>query len=168
MNMLSEYPESTAIIRFQDCDPLGHLNNAKYFDYFFNSREDLVPEKYGVNPVTFFKKYQSGWVIYNHQISYLRSALPGERVAIRSGIIFYDHDTVVTEYLMTDLSRQQLMAVLWATSKFIDGKTGKKSTHPEEVVAFLERAYIPGADYHPTKFQDRIRVVKTLLSELVG
>ena len=39
---------STAIIRFQDCDPLQHLNNAKYFDYFFNAREDQVPKLYGL------------------------------------------------------------------------------------------------------------------------
>ena len=34
--------ESKSIIRFQDCDPLRHLNNAKYFDYFFNAREEQV------------------------------------------------------------------------------------------------------------------------------
>lgn len=36
-----KYPKETetkAVIRFQDCDPLQHLNNAKYFDYFFNAR----------------------------------------------------------------------------------------------------------------------------------
>ena len=31
-----QYPKklySKSVIRFQDCDPLKHLNNAKYFDY---------------------------------------------------------------------------------------------------------------------------------------
>lgn len=31
--------ESRVVVRFQDCDPLQHLNNAKYFDYF------SMPEK---------------------------------------------------------------------------------------------------------------------------
>jgi len=47
------YPKETetaSVIRFQDCDPLGHLNNAKYFDYFFNAREDQVSKIYGYNP----------------------------------------------------------------------------------------------------------------------
>ena len=26
--------------RFSDCDPFGHLNNARYIDYFINARED--------------------------------------------------------------------------------------------------------------------------------
>ncbi len=29
--------ESRVVIRFQDCDPMQHLNNAKYFDYYFNA-----------------------------------------------------------------------------------------------------------------------------------
>lgn len=36
-NKDKHYPketESRVVIRFQDCDPLQHLNNAKYFDYF--------------------------------------------------------------------------------------------------------------------------------------
>ena len=36
--------KSSSLIRFQDCDPLRHLNNAKYFDYYFNAREDQVPK----------------------------------------------------------------------------------------------------------------------------
>ncbi|MFD0878196.1 hypothetical protein ACFQ1A_28770, partial [Massilia pinisoli] len=32
---LPKVTESKAIIRFQDCDPLQHLNNSKYFDYYF-------------------------------------------------------------------------------------------------------------------------------------
>ena len=30
--------ETRVQIRFQDCDPLQHLNNSKYFDYYFNAR----------------------------------------------------------------------------------------------------------------------------------
>ena len=33
MNAYNKTPESTRIVRFQDCDPYGHLNNAKYIDY---------------------------------------------------------------------------------------------------------------------------------------
>ena len=31
---------SEALIRFSDCDPIGHLNNQRYMDYFLNARED--------------------------------------------------------------------------------------------------------------------------------
>ena len=29
-------------VRFQDCDPFGHLNNARYIDYFLNARQDQI------------------------------------------------------------------------------------------------------------------------------
>ncbi len=29
-------------IRFQDCDPFQHLNATRYFNYFFNSRDDQI------------------------------------------------------------------------------------------------------------------------------
>ena len=38
--------ESTTHIRFQDCDPFGHLNNAQYLDYFMNAREDHLLANY--------------------------------------------------------------------------------------------------------------------------
>ena len=40
--------ESTAVIRFQDCDPFGHLNNARYIDYFLNARQDQIAAAYGL------------------------------------------------------------------------------------------------------------------------
>ena len=36
-------------IRFQDCDPFNHLNNAKYIDYFLNVREDQILENYNID-----------------------------------------------------------------------------------------------------------------------
>ena len=32
--------ESEVVARFQDCDPFGHLNNARYMDYFINIPAD--------------------------------------------------------------------------------------------------------------------------------
>ncbi|HAI74650.1 MAG TPA: thioesterase [Microscillaceae bacterium] len=164
-----DYPkitESRAIIRFQDCDPLGHLNNAKYLDYFFNAREDQIPQVYEINPVDFFKKFKAGWVIYNHQIAYLRSALPGEWVRILSSVIFFNHDTVVTEYVMTDESKHQLKAVMWTTQTYIDSATGKRMNHHEEVMQFLGAIALRDFDFHPNAFQDRIKQIKqTLLNQ---
>ena len=32
-------PASVAEIRFSDCDPFGHLNNARFLDYFLHKIE---------------------------------------------------------------------------------------------------------------------------------
>ncbi len=158
-----KFVESKAIIRFQDCDPLGHLNNSRYFDYFFNSREDQVPQVYEINPVSFFQKYDTNWVVYNHQIAYLRSAMPGEWIHVYSSAIYYDMDTKVTEYYMTDENKKVLKAVLWTISKYVDGKTGKRTNHQQEVLDFLKAIVVPDFDYHHHYFNDRIKEIKNSL-----
>ena len=38
MSRLIQTPETIHRVHFQDCDMLGHLNNARYLDYFLNAR----------------------------------------------------------------------------------------------------------------------------------
>jgi acyl-CoA thioester hydrolase len=156
--------ESRVIIRFQDCDPLQHLNNAKYFDYYFNAREDQVAKLYGFDPGQLFREYKTGWVVYQHQIAYLRPALVSEWVRVTSRIIFFNEDTTITEHYMTDDSGQQLKNVLWVTSKYIDVQTGKRVPHHPAVMELLDAIKLPGIDLEKTTFNERIREMKKNLN----
>ncbi len=158
-----KYPiqtESRVKIRFQDCDPLQHLNNAKYFDYYFNARDDQVPKLYNVEMADIFLAYKAAWVVYNHQISYLRPATIGEWVRIYSSIIWYDKDTVVIEYYMTDDQESHLKNILWSTLKFVGVKSGKKIDHPEEVMKFLSATKDVKVDFEKLTLLDRIKQIK--------
>ncbi|TAG67980.1 MAG: acyl-CoA thioesterase, partial [Runella slithyformis] len=88
-------PQLRTIIRFQDCDPLQHLNNSKYFDYYFNAREDQVATLYQFSFGQLFKELKQSWVVYQHQIAYLRPAQVSEWVRITSRLIFFSEDTIV-------------------------------------------------------------------------
>ena len=163
-----KYPkltESKSVIRFQDCDPLRHLNNAKYFDYFFNAREDQVQELYGLSPGDIFEKFGAGWVVYQHQIAYIRPAKVGETVKIMSRGIYYDTDTVIVEYFMTDVHRKQLKTLLWTTLKFIEVKTGMKTPHPEPVLNYLRAITDTRFKKDITNINLRIKEIKAELLE---
>ena len=123
--------ESTVVIRFQDCDPLQHLNNAKYFDYFFNAREDQVPKLYGLEIRDFIEAYRAVWVVYNHHIAYLRSANVGEWVRI-----------------------------MWTTFKYVSLDSGRSVDHSQEVITYLEAVKYPEVNYDPAQFEARLKVVK--------
>ncbi|MEB2774088.1 acyl-CoA thioesterase [Algoriphagus sp. D3-2-R+10] len=164
-NSEKHYPketESRVLIRFQDCDPLRHLNNAKYFDYFFNAREDQVPKLYGVEMMDFIKKYQAAWVIYNHNISYVKPAMVGEWVRIKSRIIWHNHNTVVLEYYMTDDSEMQLKTLLWTTMRYVTLAEGKSTDHTGAVNEFLTATSL-NLDISGIQIKDR---VKSLSQEL--
>ncbi|MCR9251639.1 MAG: acyl-CoA thioesterase [bacterium] len=158
-----KYPiqtESRVKIRFQDCDPLQHLNNAKYFDYYFNARDDQVPKLYNVEMADIFLAYKAAWVVYNHQISYLRPATIGEWVRVYSSILWFDQNTVVVEYYMTDDQESHLKNILWSTLKFVGVKDGRKVDHPEDVLKFLNATKDPKVDFKNITLSGRIKNIK--------
>ena len=155
--------ESRVIIRFQDCDPLRHLNNAKYFDYFFNAREDQVPKLYGVEMKDIIQEYKAFWVVYNHHIAYLRSANLGEWVRIFTRLIHFDDNTTVIEYLMTDDSKSHLKTLMWSTFKYVAMDTSRTTTHSADVQAYLKAMLFDEIEYHPNKFDERVKQVKASL-----
>ncbi len=158
-----KYPkktESRVKVRFQDCDPLQHLNNAKYFDYYFNARDDQVPKLYNVEMADIFKAYKAAWVVYNHQISYLKPAMIGEWVRIFSGLVWYNNDTIVVEYYMGDDQNTHLKNIMWSTLKFINVKNGKRLDHTNEILKFLKATCYDSIDFPTMSFQDRIKQVK--------
>lgn len=152
--------ESRVIIRFQDCDPLQHLNNAKYFDYYFNAREDQVAKLYDFSPGQLFRELKTSWVVYQHQIAYIRPALVSEWVRIISRLIYVNEDTTVTEYIMTDDGKTQLKNVLWVTAKYVSVVTGKRIPHDDLVMGYLQATLVPHVDFLNLNFSDRIREIK--------
>jgi YbgC/YbaW family acyl-CoA thioester hydrolase len=162
------YPQklvSTAVVRFQDCDPLKHLNNSKYFDYFFNAREDQVAEIYQFDPNDYFEHNHTSWVVYNHQIAYMNSAKVSEWVTIISSIVYFNENTKLTEFVMTDKSRKVLKAVLWMTSKYIDINTGSTTNHEPEIMKYLKAISLQDIDIKEVTFASRLKTIKKELLE---
>src|SRR5437868_6257218 len=129
---LVKEPESTAIVRFQDCDPFGHLNNARYVDYFMNARMDQVAEHYGLQLVQ--EATQESWVVSKSQLAFLAPARLAERVRIRTRVIHFSERNLVVEGLMLSDDGQRLKAVLWLEFTYISLTSGRPVTHPEHLM----------------------------------
>ncbi len=167
---MRDYPsetESRVIIRFQDCDPLKHLNNAKYFDYFFNAREDQVPKLYGVEFLDFINSFEAIWVVYNHHIAYLKPANMGEWVRIKSRIVWFDLNSMVVEYAMFNDQQTHLKTLMWTTLKYVGMNTSTTVNHSEEVLNYLKAIQYPNVDYHPHRFDERVQQVKDAVRKLI-
>ncbi len=128
--------QSFYIVRFNDCDPLGHLNNSRYLDYMLNAREDHLREYYGITLPDFYKQGLT-WVVRNHEIQYIRPALYNEKVGIISRLITLADNYVDVEMLMMDEHLKTLKAILWTNFTCIDPQTGRKKQHTD---AFMELA----------------------------
>ncbi len=129
-------PRSFYPIRFNDCDPFGHLNNSRYIDYFLNAREDHLLHHYKFGFPEWIQK-GFGWVVTEHEINYLKPANAYETVCIQTSLIEYSESQLVVEALMTDEKQQQLKAVQWTRFVFVNIKAAKKEKHPPELMEFV-------------------------------
>jgi YbgC/YbaW family acyl-CoA thioester hydrolase len=135
--------ESFYTVRFSDCDPFRHLNNARYIDYMLNAREDHLKENYNMDLASFYKKGM-GWVVVKHEISYLRPASINERICIRSGLLESSADHLLVEMLMLDENTSHLKAILHTRFTPVSLTTGRKEPHASEFMDFIADKHLPG------------------------
>lgn len=151
---MNKHPSSFYTVRFGDCDPLGHLNNARYVDYFINAREDHLKESYQVN-ISDFAVQGITWVVGKHEISYLRPASYNEVVFITSSLIQATADVLLVEMLMMDEKQKHVKAFLWSRFIPINIKTGKKQLHPESFMVFAKSIIRTDVDFD-AGYQNRL------------
>ena len=130
-------PESKVVVRFQDCDPFAHLNNAKYLEYFMNAREDHLVQAYGFHLYLHGKETKCNWVVTRHQIAYLAAALYGEEVLIKTSLRRYTDLSVLVEGLMYDAAGARLKALLWTEFTYVSLATGRTAKHSPAILEFL-------------------------------
>lgn len=151
--------KTTYTVRFNDCDPLGHLNNSRYIDYFLNAREDHLKQYYQVS-LTDYHKQGLAWVVRKHEIQYVRPAFYNEVVCIESRLIELGESHVLVELLMFDEQQQHLKAVMWTDFTSIDVKTGKRKEHSPTFMEFAK-----GIEVHDVNIAaglgERIRSLKS-------
>jgi YbgC/YbaW family acyl-CoA thioester hydrolase len=143
MNSIQELvrePESTAVIRFQDCDPFGHLNNARYIDYFMNARTDQIAKYYGLQLLQ--EGGSKSWVVNKSQIAYFIPAKLMESVRIRTRLIHATERSLVVEGLVLDEQANHLKAFLWMEFTYVDLSTGRPSRHTDELMQLLRAIQI--------------------------
>jgi acyl-CoA thioester hydrolase len=132
---MEKYPSSSYIIRFPDCDMFGHLNNARYLDYFLNARQDHVKQAYQLDLNDFYST-GLGWAITNHNIFYVRPAVFNETVFIQSALLEVSEKEMTVEFLMMDEKQSHVKSLVWTKYVPINIKTGSREKHNDEFLHF--------------------------------
>ena len=134
--ILTKEPASIYTIRFQDCDLMGHLNNARFIDYVLNAREDHLMEYYNISLREYMQK-GLGWMVASHEIYYRKPAMYSEKVLIRTSLIQYGESDLLVEGVIMDEAETHLKALIWTRFVFVNARTGKKEVHPENLLGFF-------------------------------
>jgi acyl-CoA thioester hydrolase len=153
--------ESTHYIRFQDCDPFGHLNNARYINYFMNAREDQIAREYGFNLFAVAEEQKKNWVVTLNQIAYLAPAGIMEEIRIITRLIRMSETNLVVEAIMVDKTGTRLKSVSWMEFTFVSLANGRPARHPEEMME-LFRAVVVDETETAVGFEQRVQDLRAL------
>lgn len=154
-NVLAKVLESTAVVRFQDCDPFGHLNNARYVDYFMNARTDQLQAHYDFNIFAVGQKIGSNWVVSKTEIVFLLPAMLMETVRIQTRLIWATQRKLVVEGIMFDASGQQMKSVAWVEFTFVNLANGRPTNHTDELMQLFNTVQV-NEIYENATFDKRI------------
>jgi len=157
MKTLEKILESKAKIRFQDCDPFNHLNNAAYINYLINAREDQLIEYYGIDIYKLGKTEGKSWVVGSNQIAYLRPAFLMEDVIIDSQLIKFSNSTLKVEIRMWNKDKTELKAVMWSTFVHYNLIKLRSEIHSDYFMELFESVNYPIGTF---TFEERIASLK--------
>lgn len=154
--------ESTATIRFQDCDPFGHLNNARYIDYFINARLDQVADFYDFHIFDRIGTDHENWVVTQTQIRYLLPARFNQQVRIRTRLIDLSERTIMIEAMMLSPDGRHLLALAWVEFVIVDTDTGRPVRHSQELMDFFNAMRVDES-FDRASFETRVQDLKKQL-----
>ncbi|WP_033961918.1 acyl-CoA thioesterase [Psychroserpens jangbogonensis] len=151
---------SLATIRFQDCDPFNHLNNASYINYFMNHREDQLIKVYNLDIYEMARKLGKSWVSNSNQIAYIKPAFLMEKVIIESQLIAFDKSNLKVEMRMYNADKTHLKAIIWCGFTHFNLLKQQKEVHTEEFLELFNSILNPIEESEFEKRISRLRLHK--------
>lgn len=139
--MLPKLLQSEATVRFQHCDPLGHLNNSMYIDYLLNAREDQLLHHYGLDIYNHVKETGQAWVVASHHLQYKRPVRAMQKVTITSALTSYSDKSLQVHFEMK--VADQLCCTMETSFVYVDVKNGKPVAHEATLLSLFEAIRLP-------------------------
>ncbi len=164
MKNLPTVLESNTRIRFQDCDPFNHLNNAAYLNYLINAREDQILEHYGIDIYKMAKTIGISWVTASNQITYIKPAFLMEEVVIDSQLLLVKNSSIKVELRMWNKDKTEIKAVMWSTFVHFNLLKQKTEKHSEELMELFNAVVNP---IETNIFEERILSIKKQTTALI-
>jgi acyl-CoA thioester hydrolase len=112
-------------VRFRDCDPMGHVNNAVYLTYLEQARFAHWREVWGMD-VERLPEGTPGVILAHAEIDYRRPAKYGDRLDVRIGLEAIGRTSFTYQYEVLD-QEGRLVASARSVQVMYDYASGKPS-----------------------------------------
>jgi acyl-CoA thioester hydrolase len=121
-------------VRFNDCDPMGHVNNAVYLTYLEAARFAWWQSIFGA------ARGSHGFVVARVEIDYRRQAFPGERLTVRLRVDGISRSSFVVAYEILNIRTRETVAEGKSVQVSYDAASGRSMPLSDDLRAKLEAA----------------------------
>ena len=119
-------------VRFRDCDPLGHVNNAVYLTYLEQARFALWRKLWGLGQDT--SSARPGVILARSEVDYKVPARYGDTLEIRLFVARLGRTSFTYSYEVADQAGR-IVAVATTVQVMYDYKTAKPVPIPDDIRA---------------------------------
>lgn len=119
------------IVREDEIDELGHVNNL-YYLHWTQAAATAHSDSLGW-PANRYLALQSGWVVRTHEIEYLLPAIAGEEILVQTWVADMKKVSSLRRFLILRAADQARLAVAATNFAYIDYRTARLSWVPAEV-----------------------------------
>jgi acyl-CoA thioester hydrolase len=133
--MSSDFPFSHRLsVRFRDCDPRGHVNNAVYFTYFEECRLALWRHLTGADGMPGF-----GTILARAECDFRAPAFVNDLLDVRVKVGEIGRSSITLVYEIMNVKTRQVLASSKAVLVTFDYQAQKPVPVPDEVRQLIER-----------------------------
>ncbi len=131
-------------VRFADCDPFGHVNNAVYLSYLEQARFGLWRRLWGFNGETAMTAAGgAGLILARVECDYRLPATYGDMLDVRLGLAAIGRTSFTYEYEIADAATGRMVAEARTVVVLYDYREGKPVAIDEARRADLSRSFVP-------------------------
>jgi len=129
-------------VRFSDCDPLGHVNNAVYSTYIEQARIVLWRKQLGfelgkAGPSR--SKRGEGFILARTEIDFRSEAHDGEELEVRLSLVGFGRTSATYAYEIVEVSTGRLVAAARTVQVWYDYDHAKPTPLTDETKARLSK-----------------------------
>ena len=118
-------------VRFRDCDPLGHVNNAAYLTYLEQARFALWQR------LTHATGIPRSFILARVECDYRAPATMGDRLIVRVGVETVGRSSFTLVYEVLNARTRHLIATAKTVQVMYDYAAGRSVPIPDQVRAQL-------------------------------
>ena len=122
-------------VRFRDCDPLGHVNNAVYLTYLEQARFGLWRKLWGMDPEA-PPAHAPGVILARAEVDYKIPARFGDELEVRIFLARVGRTSFTYTYEVVD-DRRRIVAAATTVQVMYDYKLARPVPIPDDVRAML-------------------------------